>query len=114
MRRGPLHIEQTSVACARRTPEGLDQGDECHLRRVALTVEHRLPGKQSAYLDAVEPSDELFAVPDLDGVRPAESMQFAVRRAEGGRDPAVRALRIAAAGHDVIKGDIDGRAQSPT
>ena len=46
----PLHVDQPF---ARAGPQDLYQGDECNLGRVASSVKHRLPRKQSTHFDAV-------------------------------------------------------------
>ena len=97
-------VGSASASAASRSTEG----DERDLRGVGRRAEHRLPREEAADLHAVQAADEVaLGGPGLDGVRPAEPVQLGVGLDDAGRDPAVRAARVAAGLDDLDERGVD-------
>ena len=89
----PLHIDQPF---ARAGTQDLYQCDKCDLGRVASSVKHRLPRKQSTHFDAVQAANKFTVLPHFDRMRVAASVQFCVSVDEFFGDPAMWSVRVRA------------------
>jgi len=76
--------------------EEAGQPEQCHLGRVGLVVEHRLPGEQATDRDAVEATHQAAVAPGLHRVHPAQLVEPEVRRPDLVVDPARRPGRVGA------------------
>src|SRR5205085_1718864 len=65
----------------------VDQPHQRDLRRVSLTLEHRLAGEESADRDAIQAADQAAFVPGLDAVCPAKLEQAKVSHLDRIIDP---------------------------
>ena len=105
-----LGVEQ--LEAARDQPR--DQMHQRDLRGVARGVKHALAEEGASQADAVEPADEVVALPGLDAVAMAELVQPAIEVADALVDPGVLAARLrrGAAGDRGLERGVDGDAKA--
>src|SRR3712207_3919371 len=85
------------------------------LRRVRAQVEHALARERAARVHAVEPADQLVALPSLHAVRLPAPVKLAVAPNHRGRYPCallVRAHYRAARAYDPVEGPVYGEREA--
>src|SRR6185369_13809460 len=104
-----LRVEQLETAM----DESRDQVHQRDLRGIARGVKHALAEEGAPQAHAVEPADEVVALPGLDAVAMAELEQAAIEVADALVDPGVLApgLRRGAAGNRGLERGVDGHAK---
>ncbi len=89
--------------------------EQRELRGVRAQVEHALARERAARVHAVEPADQLLALPRLHAVRAPQTVELAVAAHHPGLDPRpllVRAGDCGARAYDALEGSVDGEGEA--
>lgn len=106
----PLDVDENTISGD--GPQDGDETHESHLRSVGDVVKHGLAREEAPDPEPIQSARKLVLTPYLDGVRPAEAVQSAVRLPNLRGDPPSRPARVGTGGDDVVEGDVDRHAEA--